>query len=386
MTDAAPSGAPPSSDIYYSGNYWNNRPEVVAHLNRRATGDDLTAWWRHLGTWHGRPFERVLAFNCGNGWVERDLLNQGVARSAVGTDISADLLAEARAAAATAGLPIDYVSADINRYPFGPSGTNPDAVLDGVDCVVNYAAGHHVTHVDAVFRRFHRMLPPDGVFVSWDYTGPHRNQYRAEQWEAVHELNHRLPARLRKHLVYPHLPTMLVSDPTEAVHSELVLPTIERYFDVHHLRHLGGGLAYELLTFNDAFFDPAVDTSAEVAEILAADAAYTDADPAGRSLFSYVIATPKAELPDAEQLEAWTREELERERRAGVDGGRYGPSTLVGDLTETLERLERELAAERGTPAPPGTAERLGSQLDRAVHRVDAAVRWRIERARAKRS
>lgn len=368
---------PPSSDVYYAANYWNARPEVIAHLHRRATGDERTDWWRHLLAWRGRPFERILAINCGNGWVERDLVQQGVAAAAVGVDISEELLAAARDAASAAGLPLEYRAADINTFAFD---------VPGVDCVVNYAAGHHVAHIDAVFRRIAGLLGPDGVFVSWDYTGPHRNQYTATQWEAMHELNESLPPHLRKRLVYPHLPTMLVSDPTEAIHSELVLPVIRRYFDIHHLRHLGGGLAYELLTFNDAFFDPGLDTSAEVRRILEADEAFTDADPEHRSLFTYVVATPRAEPPDPADLERWSTEERERERQAAEHGGRYGRGTLLGELTERLERVEREHAALLGAGPPrPGRGERLGATADHVARRVAASVRARTERARAPR-
>jgi len=364
MTDST---APASSAVYYSGNYWNNRDEVIDYLNRRATGDEKVPWWQHLRTWHGRPFERLLAFNCGNGWVERDLLSRDVARSAIGLDIGDDLLAMARAEAERAGLPIEYRKVDTNTFPFD---------LEGVDCVVNYAAGHHVAYIDRVFRRLADMLGPDGVFVSWDYTGPHRNQYSAGNWEAILAVHDSLPAHLRRDLVYPHLPTMLATDPTEAIHSELILATLERYFDIVHLRHLGGPIAYEVLTFNDGFFDPSIDATAELRQVIAADEAYTDADPAGRSLFTYVVATPKREPIDPELLAGWTAEEDERERAAAAQGGIYYPPTLIGSLTERVERLERELHP--APPPVPGPIERAGRLADRVARRAGREVRTRI--------
>lgn len=339
------SPAPSSSAVYYTGSYWNNRPEVVEYLNRRATDDPATKWWQHLLVHHGRPFEKVLAFNCGNGWVERELVASGFARSAVGVDITADLVEVGRYEAKLHGLDIEYHLADTNTFDYEQ--------FEGVDCVVNYAAGHHVARVDTVFRRLAAMLGPDGVFVSWDYTGPHRNQYTAAQWEAMHRVNDSLPPHLRKQLSYPHLPTMLVTDPSEAVHSELILATMARHFDLVHLRHLGGPIAYELLNSNAGFFDPERDTAAEVHRILAEDEAFTDQDPPGRSLFSYVIATPRSEPPAPAELARWTAEEDERERAASIDGGRYYPSSVIGGLTERIEVLERELAAARSDAPPP---------------------------------
>ena len=49
---------------------------------------------------------------------------------------------------------------------------------------------------------------------------------------------------------YPHLPTMLHDDPTEAIHSELIVETLQRYFHVERFVPLGGAIAYPLLTFN----------------------------------------------------------------------------------------------------------------------------------------
>ncbi len=360
--------------VYYTGKYWNNRPEVVEHLNRRATDSPAVRWWEHLVAWHGGPFRRVLALNCGNGWVEQELLEGGVASSAVGLDIDPALLHGASVAAERRGLDVTYLQVDINSFPFDP------AEIGEVDLVVNYAAAHHISHIDAVFRRIASLLRPDGVFVSWDYTGPHRNQYAAAQWEALHRLNLELPVELRKQLTYPHLPTMLATDPSEAVHSDLVLPTMRRYFDLVHLRHLGGGLAYELLTFNDSFFDPSLDTGGEVARILAADQAYTDVDPAQRSLFTYAIARPAAVMPATTELVRWTEDELAREAAAAATGGRYGDDTLIGSLTTRIEQLERAVAAaEAGRPPerPAGRAELAGRRLDEAIRRWRGALRAR---------
>ena len=113
------SPTPTSSAVYYTGNYWNNRPEVVQYMNRHATGDPDLAWWLHLRHWRGRPFRRALSLNCGNGWVERQLLEHGVIESAVGIDIADDLLDQARGEAATRGLPIEYRRVDINTDDLG---------------------------------------------------------------------------------------------------------------------------------------------------------------------------------------------------------------------------------------------------------------------------
>jgi SAM-dependent methyltransferase len=326
------------SSVYYQSGYWNDLPLVQQYLNRRATGDPALSWTEHLVAHHGRKFAKALVLNCGNGWVERGLVQSGVVAEAVGVDYSEDLLVAARAEAEALGLPLRYAQLDTNSADW-PEG--------GFDLVVNHAAGHHIAYLDRVLRSVAELLPSDGVLVSWDYVGPHRNQYPAAQWEVAWRLNAELPDDFRHaEMVYPHLPTMLHTDPTEAIHAELILPTMRRYFELDYLRALGGGLAYPVLTFNKGVFDrPAEESEPVVAQVLAADEAWTDVQPAARTLFAYAIARPrKAALADTEQLAGWTAAEEDRERRAAADGNRYYPDTLLGAVYDALDRARREVA------------------------------------------
>jgi SAM-dependent methyltransferase len=365
------SPVPPSSDTYYRDRYWNEAPGVDEYLQRRATGDPFTDWITHLRRWHGRPFRKALVLNCGNGWVEKMMVERGVVAEAVGVDIAADLLAQADQAAA--GLPIRHYRLDVNGAAF------PE---DGYDLVVNHAAGHHIAYVDRVFRAVAEILGDDGVFVSWDYVGPHRNQYPGAVWDAAHRVNTMLPAAIRSPMNYPWLPVMLREDPTEAIHSELVLPVMRRYFSIEYERALGGGIAYVLLTPNPAFLDaPREETAPWAGLILAEDAAFTDADPS-RTLFVYAIARPcKGVLRDADQLAAWSVEEDERERRAAAAGGVYYPPTAIA---ETLEQS----AANTLALIRPGRAWRVAlASTARAVGgRLPPSVRrrlWRVPGAKA---
>ncbi|HZB50699.1 MAG TPA: methyltransferase domain-containing protein [Mycobacteriales bacterium] len=391
------------SSVYYHSGYWNDLAPVQAYLNRRATGDPAVSWSEHLATSTGRTFRKALVLNCGNGWVERELVAAGLVKEAVGVDYAEDLLVSAREEAAKAGLPLRYAQLDTNTAEW------PE---DGFDLVINHAAAHHVACLDRVFRSIAELLPENGLFVSYDYLGPHRNQYPTAQWEAAWLANQALPAAYRHQLVYPHLPTMLVSDPTEAIHAELIMPVMRRYFEIEHFRALGGGVAYPVLTFNQAVFSPDADEVAPVVEqVLAADEAWTDADPEGRTLFGYVIAKPrKAALSDAEQLAVWSAEEDDRERLAAAAGGRYYPDTFLSALYEDLDVAKRGQAgatAERDAvlarlgvaeatavppaPAPPPsllTRVRSDPRLRAAAKRVPGARpavlalrRWRAARA-----
>lgn len=315
--------APSSSDVYYGGNYWNDYRTVAREMDRRVSGRPGVGYRDYFHELvDGRRFERALFLNCGNGHVERGFLDAGLIRSGVGIDISEDLLESARQAAA--GLPLSYVRADINE------GRLPDRHYD---LIVNNAAGHHVAYVDRVFRALCAALTPDGYFLHWDYVGPHRNQFPYRDWAACAEVNRNLPAHGRQVLHYPHLPTMLHDDPSEAVHSELLLETSARYFTTECFRPIGGAIAYPILTHNQALRAlPPAEAEPIVAEAMLADLAYLYEHP-DSTLFAFWYGRAKhGVLSDDEQLRRWESEENEREERAHRAGGRYYPPSPIERL------------------------------------------------------
>jgi len=338
LTPSAAAGADKTvndnAEVYYGEDYWNNLPVVVARLNEKVSGDPDEYWGAHFGRSAGRVFKRALVLNCGNGNVEQGLLGNGVVTEGIGIDYSDDLLAEARRDAADKGLPLHYHQLDVNTADL------PD---DEFDLVVNHAAAHHIARIDRVFRELCRRLPDDGVFVSHDYIGPHRNQYPWEAWDAANRLNQELPERLQQEMSYPHLPTMLRMDPTEAIHSELILSTMRRYFTIDELVPLGGAIAYQLLTHNARIFAADPDDPARVAAIdrvVRADDEFTAADPE-QTWFAYIVARPnKSVLEDESQLAAWSTEEDEREAAAAANGGEYYDHTTLQQLTLAVEHWE----------------------------------------------
>jgi SAM-dependent methyltransferase len=323
--EALESVVPPADTEYYGGVYWNSYAEVIRYMNRRVSGDDDVDCWDCFSRQTGRTFRKALIVNCGNGWVERALIERGIIESAVGIDVMPELIADARASAGQ--LPVQYEVADTNRAEFP----------DGFDLVVNYAAFHHIAYLDRVLRRCCELLPDDGILVNWDYVGPHRNQYGYEAWSHVRRVNQQLPEGIRQDLVYPHLPTMLVADPTEAVHSELILPVTRRYFDIDVYRSIGGAIAYPLLTHNQAMADAGPEErSGWIAHVLEADERWRGGD-----LFAFFYGHPrKAALEAPGMLETWHDEEEEREREGASTGGKYYELSLLQDLTQRLSDAE----------------------------------------------
>ncbi len=321
-----------NAEVYYGRDYWNDHAEVRAWMNQKISGDPDAYWGERVARATHRTFKRALILNCGNGHVERGLIAEGLTAEAVGIDYSEELIGQARHAASAAGVPARYIQLDIN------SAAIPDCEFD---LVVNHAAAHHIAYIDRVFRELCRAMPDDGCFVSFDYVGPHRNQYRWSVWDACVHLNESLPERFRHEMSYPHLPTMLLHDPTEAIHSELIIETMGRYFHLDEVVPIGGAIAYPLLTHNQNMFAVAFDDPERIdviGRILAEDDAYAAEHPED-NLFAFVLATPdKAALEDTSRLAQFTEEEEARESAAARDGGRYYSLTSLQRLTQDLER------------------------------------------------
>jgi hypothetical protein len=185
---------------------------------------------------------------------------------------------------------------------------------------------------------------------------------------------------------YPNVPIMVQVDPTEAVHSELIVETLHRYFHVERFVPLGGAIAYPILTHNERLFacDDKEEQAALVETVLRADEAFLAEYP-DSTLFAYVVATPdKKVLGQTEALAEWDKEEAEREERARANGGVYYPPTAlqeaydrlvtagvasdqlraqVADLAGQVADLQGQLAAIRSDPLVSRLTALRGSRL-----------------------
>jgi SAM-dependent methyltransferase len=335
-------------DIYYGAGYWNELDAVRRMFNQRISSRSVGPWFSDFSLGRSEPLRRALILNCGNGWVEREMISADVMAEAVGIDYSEALLGEARQEASAQALPLTYHQMNVNAAAFPP---------DEFDLVVNYAGAHHISLIDRVFREICRLLPEDGWLLSLDYVGPHRNQYTPAAWERAWTVNNELPPHVRQTMTFPHLPTMLLDDPTEAIHSELIVETLYRYFRVERFVPLGGAIAYPILTHNARLFGltDQSEQAAWVDHVLRADEDFLAEHP-DSTLFAYFTARPKKEvLERPEALAHWEQEESEREERARRNGGEYYPRTALQDaytrlVAEAVESasLRQEIADLQG--------------------------------------
>ncbi len=75
-----------NSEVYYTGTYWNDFEVVRRRINGRISGEPTRKWHEHFANETQRTFKRALILNCGNGWVERELVEHGLIAEGVGMD------------------------------------------------------------------------------------------------------------------------------------------------------------------------------------------------------------------------------------------------------------------------------------------------------------
>lgn len=330
---------PDNSQIYYHGQYWNDFSLVLEYMCENFTGDK-NKWWvqdfkeRFCET----PYERGLILNCGNGWVERELVDLGIVKQVVAFDYLLDLLRIAETK--RGGRPISYFQADANQIDFEEN---------QFDLIVNVASLHHVQYINRLCHVMCKVITENGILVNYDYIGPHRNQYPFRQWYYIKRVNRSLPDSIKKFpIIKPHLPTMIHEDPTEAIHSELIVDSVARYFEIVERHDTGGGIAYELLTNNPKLKHVPVDElDVHIRRILKLDKEYTKLKRVP-PLFSYFLAKPrKSILSEKTKLAYYQTVEDLREEKARKRYGVYSTSQylmlIVHSLWSTLRRVLNKL-------------------------------------------
>jgi ubiquinone/menaquinone biosynthesis C-methylase UbiE len=101
-------------------------------------------------------YGRSLEIGCGTGYFTLNMLQDGVVREAVATDISPGMLETLQANARRIGVEVQTVACDAERLPFDD---------DSFDLVLGHAVLHHIPHLDRAFDEFRRVLRPGGEFV-----------------------------------------------------------------------------------------------------------------------------------------------------------------------------------------------------------------------------
>jgi ubiquinone/menaquinone biosynthesis C-methylase UbiE len=102
------------------------------------------------------PFERSLEIGAGTGYFTLNLMQDGVIRSGVCTDVSPGMLEALAANASLLGLDVETAACDAAALPFENA---------SFDLVLGHAVLHHLPELAPSFAEFRRVLRPGGVLL-----------------------------------------------------------------------------------------------------------------------------------------------------------------------------------------------------------------------------
>jgi SAM-dependent methyltransferase len=273
---------------HYKDQYWNNLQLIQEYICKNATGNSDTIWQIDMLSRFKEyvPFKEVLIVGCGNGWVERQLFDLGIGLHFDAFDISEKYLEIAKKE--MGNRPINYFVADINNME--------NIENSKYDAVFNVGVLHHTFRLSRALWKLSRSLKPNGLMFNFDYVGPPRNQYSNEHLRILETVNSQLPKRFQSaHPLRPAKENFYFGDRSEAIHSDLVQPTIEQFFNIVYQKDLNGGVAYQILWNNiDEFKKDDEEAKHTLQFLINKDEEYTRL---GRVpiLFWYGVGVPKPE-------------------------------------------------------------------------------------------
>ncbi len=224
---------------------WWNIPAVQRRWNKMITGtEEQTPVTWVAQRWLTKGEYRAISPGCGTGHRELRWAATGKFRHIEAFDLSPNRIRFAQEQARKEGLShiITFSVADVNGVDFPP---------DTFDVIIVEDALHHFRPVEAVVHQFYTWLKPGGLFIMNEFVGPRRFQWSREQLTIATAALRLLPpeyrrlyrtGRIKRRVYRPGLIRMWLQDPSEAVESDRILPTVQHYFQVEALRGYGGSL------------------------------------------------------------------------------------------------------------------------------------------------
>ena len=191
---------------------------------------------------------KLLSVGCGEGFHDRNFAKYDCFSQIDGLDISPVSIKNAIKLATESNLNINYFQGDFKKIKINPN---------SYDVVLFSSSLHHFEDVDATLKEYVKpILKENGILVVYEFSGPNRLQWSQKQLDMANELLKNLPKKFRllydkssiKKKVYrPGLVRMLLVDPSEAVDSEAIVPSLNKHFQVLEQTNLGWNILHILL-------------------------------------------------------------------------------------------------------------------------------------------
>lgn len=234
-----------------AANWWQV-PQVRERMNIKATGDKQLNYETYTVNKYldGKQGLKLLSLGSGVCSHEIKFATHPCFSQVKCVDVSEKPLAIAAKNAQHLGL---------TNMVFEVANVNENKLEENhYDVVLFHSSLHHFKRVfELIAEQVAPSLKKDGLLVINDYVGPNRLQWTAAQLQETNRLlNEIVPvhfrkrlktSRVKKHVSGPGIIRMLLSDPSEAVDAESILPAIYKHFNVLEENDIGGNILMLLL-------------------------------------------------------------------------------------------------------------------------------------------
>ena len=233
----------------YPPKNWYNIKAVLERSHYLMTGDPHKDPMQYIYEKYLKSKEPLVACSLGSGMGMKELewCFTATFNEFEGFELSQKLVKIANSSAkANNRKELAFYSVDLSKKIFEKA---------KYDVAFAYHSLHHFYPVENVINKVRDALRPDGVFVIEEYVGPNRFQWSDAQIDAANELLSIIPEKYRQRYRLKHIKKkahrpgtlrMLMADPSEAVDSEMIMPTLRKHFDIVELREFGGTILQSL--------------------------------------------------------------------------------------------------------------------------------------------
>ena len=217
-------------------------------FNRLISGDSTVSRYKYAcEKYLGDRRVNAVSLGCGSGEHEIYWARQGNFTRLDGCDLSQKRIEAASKKAQDAGLSdiLHFTCADILNLPFS---------AQTYDVVILESALHHFSPLPKVMEIIQRLLKPGGYIFMTDFVGPTKFQWLPKQLQIVNALIDLLPDRYLiekngqriENIFRPSMLRMNMVDPSEAIESGAILPTLKEFFEQIELKNAGGAILFHL--------------------------------------------------------------------------------------------------------------------------------------------
>jgi ubiquinone/menaquinone biosynthesis C-methylase UbiE len=234
-----------------SSNWWII-PAVKARWNEKISGNGDTLYEDYTVQTHLKDKSGLKMLSLGSGVCSHEIRFAQHPQFALVKcmDISEIPLQTAKKQADALGLTnMEFEATDVNKLKL---------TANQYDVILFHSSLHHFLNVEKMLTEVIKpALTPNGILVMHEYVGPARLQWTNTQLQEINRiLKHDVPQKykqrfmsnlIKNHVYGPGSWRMVLTDPSEAVESDKIIPALHKHFTVIEEKALGGNILMPLL-------------------------------------------------------------------------------------------------------------------------------------------